>query len=151
VVQQNIGRRPIVWAITAGREFAGLGDYVIQQGLGFRLETSRPDSTSPALDFRRLAGTPLDIPITERLVWETYRYAGLLEGDVNSLESTSASIASTLSFPSVQLAYRYSARGEEQKLRRALDYGLRLSPNPALRAALMELQLRRPDSAGVGQ
>jgi hypothetical protein len=146
VVQQNLGRRPIVWGITAGREFAGLGEYVIQQGLGFRLQTTRPDSNSAALDFRRLAGTPLDIPTTERLVWETYRYAGLLEGDVNQLESTSASIASTLSFPVVQLAYTFSARAEEQKLRRALEYALRLSPNPGLRAALLELRVRGPDS-----
>jgi hypothetical protein len=144
VVQQNVGRRPIVWAITAGREFGGVGEYVIQQGLGFRLQTSRPDTTSPHFDLRRLAGTPLDIPTTERLVWETYRYAGLLDGDVSTLESTSASIASTLSFPFVQLAYAYSSRGEPEKLQRALGYALRLSPNPALRAALMELQVRPP-------
>ena len=25
VVQQNIGRRPVVWAITAGRSYGGLG------------------------------------------------------------------------------------------------------------------------------
>jgi hypothetical protein len=142
VVQQNVGRRPIVWGITAGREFAGLTDYVIQQGLGFTLQTSRPDTTSAALDTRRLAGVPLDVPTTERLVWETYRYAGLLEGDVGKLESTSASIASTLSFPFVQLAYSYSSRSNEQKLQRALEYALKLSPNPAVRAALLELQIR---------
>ena len=144
VVQQNVGRRPIVWGITAGREFAGLGEYVVQQGLGFRLETTRPDTTSPALDFRRLAGAPLDIPTTERLVWETYRYAGLLEGDVTRLESTSASIASTLSFPLVQLTYAYSARGEEEKLRRALDY--------CPEALTQSRVTRRPDgAAGQGE
>ena len=145
VVQQNVGRRPVVWAITAGREFAGLSSYVTQQALGFALQTSRPDTTSPALDMRRLAGTPLNIPTTERLVWETYRYAGLLEGDVSTLEATSSGIASTLSFPFVQLAYAYSARGQEEKLNRALEYALSLSPNPALRAALMELQVRRAE------
>ena len=142
VVQQNVGRRPIVWGITAGREFAGLADYVIQQGLGFTLQTSRPDTTSAALDTRRLAGVPLDLPTTERLVWETYRYAGLLDGDVGRLESTSSSIASTLSFPFVQLAYAYSSRDNEEKLQRALEYALKLSPNPAVRAALLELQVR---------
>jgi len=147
VVQQNLGRRPIVWAITAGREFAGLSEYVVQQGLGFSLQTSRPDTTSPSLDLRRLAGAPLDLPTSERLVWETYRYAGLLEGDVTKLESTSASLAATLSFPLVQLAYAYSARGEEKKMQRALEYALKLSPNPALRAALTELQIRGFDSA----
>jgi hypothetical protein len=142
LIQQNVGRRPIVWAITAGREFGGLGEYVVQQGLGFRLQTSRPDTASSALDARRLAGAPLDIPTTERLVWETYRYAGLLEGEVSLLESTSAGIASTLSFPFVQLAYAYSSRDATEKLQRTLEYALRLSPNPALRAALMELQVR---------
>ncbi len=149
VVQQNVGRRPIVWAITAGREFAGLGEYVIQQALGFSLQAGKPDTASRSLDLRRLAGAPLDVPVTERLVWGTYRYAGLLEGDVTRLESTTASIAATLSFPLVQLAYAYSDRGEVDKMQKALDYGLRLSPNPALRAALTELKIRGIDSGVV--
>ncbi|MFL5404123.1 MAG: protein O-mannosyl-transferase family, partial [Gemmatimonadales bacterium] len=142
VVQHNVGRRPIVWAITAGREFGGLSDYVIQQAMGYALQSTKPDTTLPALDLRRLAGAPLDIPTTERLVWDTYRYAGLLEGDVTKLESTSAGIAATLSLPYTQLAYAYSARGEHDKMERALDRAMRLSPNPSLRAALAELRIR---------
>jgi hypothetical protein len=146
VVQHNVGRRPIVWAITSGRGFGGLAEYVVQQGLGFALRTAKPDTTSPSLDLRRLAGAPLDIPTTERLLWETYRYAGLLEGDVTRLESTSASIASTMSLPYTQLAYAYSARGQYDKMERALDRAMRLSPNPAMRAALAELRVRGTDS-----
>jgi transmembrane protein TMEM260 (protein O-mannosyltransferase) len=145
VVQQNVGRRPIVWAITAGKEFGGLADYVVQQALGFTLRTTPPDTTSPAIDTRRIAGAPLDVPTTERLLWETYRYAGLLEGDVTKLESTSASIASTLSLPYTQLAYAYSERGENQKMMRALERAMQLTPNPALRAALAELRIRGVD------
>jgi hypothetical protein len=146
VVQQTVGRRPIVWAITAGREFAGLSRYVVQQALGFALQATSPDTTAPSLDLRRLAGAPLDVPLTEQLVWGGYRYAGLLEGDVTRLESTSASIAATLSFPFVQLGYAYSDRGITDKMQRALDYALKLSPNPALRAALTELRIRGIDS-----
>jgi hypothetical protein len=146
VVQHNVGRRPIVWAITSGKGFGGLAEYVVQQGLGFGLRTTKPDSTSPSLDLRRLAGAPLDIPTTERLLWETYRYAGLLEGDVTKLESTSGSIASTLSLPYTQLAYAYSAQGQYDKMERALDRAMRLSPNPALRAALAELRVRGKDN-----
>jgi hypothetical protein len=146
VIQKNIGRRPIVWAITAGREFGGLENYVVQQALGFALRPTPPDTTSPAIDTRRLAGAPLDIPTTERLLWETYRYAGLLEGDVTKLESTSASIASTLSLPYTQLTYAYSTRGQRDKMLRALERAIQLTPNPALRAALAELQLRGPES-----
>jgi hypothetical protein len=146
VVQQNVGRRPIMWAITSGRGFGGLADYVVQKGLGFSLQTSKPDTTSPSLDLRRLAGAPLDIPTTERLLWETYRYGGLLDGDVTKLESTSASIASTLSLPYTQLAYAYSAKGDYEKMQRALDRAVQLSPNPALRAALAELRVRGGES-----
>ena len=55
VIQQNLGRRPIVWAATAGRSFAGLGDYVVQRGLGFELLAARPDTISPQLDLHRFA------------------------------------------------------------------------------------------------
>ena len=148
VVQQNVRRRPIVWAITAGREFGGLSDYVVQQALGFALRSSPPDTTSPAIDTRRLAGAPLDLPTTERLVWETYRYGGLLEGDVTKLESTSASIASTLSLPFTQLAYAFSARGQQEKLVKAVERAIQLTPNPSLRTALGELRIRGSDSLG---
>ena len=147
IVRQNIGRRPIVWAITTGREFGGLSEYVVQQGLGYNLRSSAPDTTSPALDTRRLAGAPLDIPTTERLVWDTYRYAGLLDGDVTKLESTSASIAATLSLPFTQLTYAYSARGQQEKLSQALQRAMQLTPNPALRTALAELRVRGADSS----
>jgi hypothetical protein len=142
VVQHNVGRRPIVWAITTGREFGGLQEYVVQQALGFALRSSSPDTSSSALDNRRLAGAPLDIPTTERLVWDTYRYGKLLEGDVTKLESTSASIASTLSLPFTQLSYVYSERGQHDKLLRALDRAMQLTPNPALRTALAELRVQ---------
>jgi hypothetical protein len=89
-----------------------------------------------------LAGAPLDVPTTERLLWETYRYGGLLHGDVTKLESTSASIASTLSLPFTQLAYAYSGRGQQEKMQRALDRAVQLSPNPALRSALAELRVK---------
>src|SRR4029079_18232551 len=121
------------------------GNYVVQQALGFALRTRPPDTTSSAIDTRRLAGAPLDLPTTERLLWETYRYAGLLEGDVTRLESTSASIASTLSLPFTQLSYVYSARGEQDKLMRTLERAMQLTPNPALREALAELRLRGAD------
>ena len=148
IVRESVGRRPIVWAITTGREFGGLSEYVVQQGLGYSLRSSRPDTTSPALDTRRLAGAPLDIPTTERLVWDTYRYGDLLHGDVTKLETTSASIASTLSLPFTQLTYAYSARGQQEKMLRALDRAMQLTPNQSLRTALAELRVRDRDTVG---
>ena len=139
VVQQNIGRRPIVWAVTAGRSYAGLGAYVVQNGLGFVLGTSLPDTTRPDLDLRRLAGAALDLRTTEALVYQVYRYAGLMEAGAAGLDPTSASAAASLSLPFVQLVYAYQGRGEQEKARRALDAAVRLSPNPEMREALLEM------------
>ena len=61
--------------------------------------------------------------------------AGLLEGDVTKLESTSASIASSLSLPFTQLAYAYSARGRHENMQRAVERAMQLSPNPAAGSA----------------
>jgi hypothetical protein len=136
VIQQNLGRRPIVWAATAGRSFAGLKDYVVQRGLGFELGTALPDSTSPDLDLHRFAGVPIDVPTTDRLVFDTYRYAELLERGAEDLESTSASVAATLGLPPALLVYAHASRGERDPMQRAMNMATALSPNPDLRAAL---------------
>jgi hypothetical protein len=139
LVQQNIGRRPIVWAVTAGRGFAGLGDFVVQRGLGFHLGIAPPDTTGSALDLRRLAGAPLDLPVTEALVFHTYRYAGLLDAGARDLDPTSASAAASLSLPFVQLVYAHQGRGDAAAARRALAGALQLSPSPEMRDALLEM------------
>ncbi|MGH7527005.1 MAG: glycosyltransferase family 117 protein, partial [Gemmatimonadales bacterium] len=150
VIQRNVGRRPIVWAVTAGRSFTGLGEFVVQKGLGFQLQTSRPDTTDPDLDLRRLAGAPLDVPTTERLLWETYRYSSLLEDGAASLESTSASVSASLALPHVQLVYAYQQRGDRERMERALVRAEKLSPNPELRAALLGLLESTPAAPGAG-
>ena len=151
LVQQNIGRRPIVWAVTAGRGYAGLGDHVVQRGLGFHLEPSGIDTTGARYDLRRLAGAPLDLPATETLVYDVYRYAGLLEQGAAALEATSASAASSLSLPFVQLVYAYQARGDTARVRRAIDRAVRLSPNPEMRDALLELSEQPADRPTLGE
>jgi hypothetical protein len=150
VIQQNLGRRPIVWASSAGRSFAGVGDYVVQRGLGFELLPTRPDTTSPDLDLHRLSGAPLDLRTTERLVFDTYRYAGLPEHGAEGLESTSESVAASLGLPPALLVYAYAARHDDARTRRALDLAARLSPNPDLRVALQAVvESAALDTAGA--
>ena len=150
LIQQNIGRRPIVWAVTSGRGHAGLGEYVVQRGLGFHLGTSRPDTTDTRLDLRRLAGAPLDVPATEALVYDVYRYAGLLEEGASTLDPTSASAAASLSLPFVQLAYAHQGRGDAAAARRALEAAVKLSPNPEMREALLQmLETPLPDDTAA--
>ncbi len=136
IVQQNIGRRPLVWASTTGRSIGGLGEYAVQRGMGFEVLPAPPDTTSPDLDLRRLAGVPLDVPTTERLAWETYRYAGLIRRDGGPLEGAGAMAASSLATPLVQLVYAYADRGDRAGMEKAVDAASRLSPNPGIREAL---------------
>jgi hypothetical protein len=153
VIQQSLGRRPVVWAATAGRGFAGLGEYVVQKGLGFHLQAARPDTTDPRLDLKRLADVPLDLPATQSLVYDTYRYAGLLEEGASALDPTAASAAASLALPFVQLVYAYQGRGKREEMERALGYAAKLSPNPDLRQALLKLLYTPPgaDSPTLGE
>jgi hypothetical protein len=149
IVQHNAGRRPVVWSVTAGTGFAGLKDYVVQRGLGFELATSRPDTASPDLDLRRLAGAPLHLPDTEALVYGTYRYAGLLEDGAADLDPTAASAAASLALPAVQLVYAHEAAGDRERMERAIAYAAKLTPNAPLRDALLQL-LEHPPSDSPG-
>ncbi len=152
IIQQSLGSRPIVWAATAGRSFGGLADYVVQKGLGFQLGTSKPDTTDPRLDLKRLAGAPLDVPATETLAYEVYRYAGLLEKGAAGLDPTSASAAATLALPFVQLVYAHQDAGDQLKLERALVRAVKLAPDPQLREALSEmLQTLKDSQATLGE
>jgi hypothetical protein len=148
-IQQSVGRRPILWAATAGRSFAGLGEYVIQKGLGFHLGTARPDTTEPGLNLRRLAGAPLDVPATETLAFNVYRYADLLEQGAAGLDPTSASAAASLSLPFVQLVYAYQDDADTLKLERALSRGVKLAPDRELRAALSQMLHALPRDEGI--
>jgi hypothetical protein len=129
IIQQNLGRRPIVWSVTAGRELAGLSDYVVQQGLGFRIEPEQPDDADPRLYFGAGA-PPLDVPLTQRLLDETYRYAGLEDSRGGPLEPTAAGIARTLAFPIARLAEADAARGDSVAALERLSRAARLTRAP---------------------
>ncbi len=98
------------------------------------------DTTRSDVDLHRILGTALDIPVTDRLIWETYRYAGLLKAPVAAdLEPTAQGVASNLALPFAQLTYAYEGRGDQQQAIRNLERASLLSPNPALKRALLNL------------
>jgi hypothetical protein len=136
IIQQNLGRRPIVWGATTGRSFAGLGEYVVQRGLGSELLPARPDSATADPDLLRQTGVALDVPTTERLVFDTYRYADLPRRGGGDLETTSASVAATLGVPPALLVYAYAQARDLAGMRKALALSASVSGNPQLRTAL---------------
>ena len=146
LVQNNVGRRPIVWSVTSGTGVAGLRAYVVQRALGFHLQAAPPDTTDPGLDLRRLAGAPLDVASTETLAFETYRYGDLLARGAAELDPTSASAAASLALPLIQLVYAHQHTGDRERTERAMQAAVKISPNPQLRHALEELLAAPPDT-----
>ena len=144
VIQQNFGRRPIAWGLTAAGNTYGLDRFLVQRGLVIGLEADPVDTTRADYDLRRMLGAPLDLPTTERLMEETYRYAGLLERPHPDLESTASGITSTLGLPYTQLAFAMEERADTAKLIRFLDRSLRLTTNPTLAASLESLRASLP-------
>jgi len=144
VIQQNFGRRPLVWGLTAAGSTFGLDRFLVQRALGINLMPVPADSTDLRYDFRRMMGVPLDLPMTERLLMETYRYARLLEEPRRELESTANGIASTLGLPFTQMAYAMEQRGDTAKTIRFLEGAAKLSGNPAVTAALNALKQVAP-------
>jgi hypothetical protein len=140
VIQQNFGRRPLAWGLTAAGSTYGLDRFVLQRGLAIMLEPVPVDSANPAYDYRRLMGAPLDASVTERLMTETYRYAELLARPKRPLENTASGIASTLGLPFTQLAFAVEARGDTARMLAYLERAAKLSSNPAVMAALEQLR-----------
>ena len=139
VIQENLGRRPIIWAVTAGRFFGGLNDRVLQQGLGYAILPVPADTSAPGIG-SGAGSIPIDIPTTSRLVWETYRYADLLEGEPAELEPTAASMARALALPFTMLAFAHEELGDREAMVRNLERAVRLNTDPQLAAVLAELQ-----------
>ena len=156
VLQQNLGRRPIVWSVTAGRSFGGLTSRVVQHGLGYAILPEPPDTSAPQIVGAALGSLPIDVEVTGRLVWDTYRYAGLLDGEPEPLDPTSESMARTLGYPFTVLAFAYDALGDRPRMLQALERAARLNPDPQLSSVLDQLRLEQlipteslppPDSA----
>ncbi|MEO8294712.1 MAG: DUF2723 domain-containing protein [Gemmatimonadota bacterium] len=156
VLQENIGKRPVSWSMTTGRDFKGLDPFMLQQGMAYQLTPAMPDTTSPDIDARRVYGTLLDIKTTEELAWHTYRYAGLLdasEEEITGLETTARGMAFNLGVPFTQLALAYQARGNREKMIANLERAAKLVSDPNIKSALHELRMEPftggPDSARI--
>jgi len=146
VLQENFGRRPLVWALSAAGTHFGLNHLLVQRGIGIYLDTQPADSGSTRYDFLRMLQSPLDLPVTDSLATGVYRYADLLERGSDGLETTSLATASTLSLPFTQMAYAAQARGDLEAAIRYLKQAAKLSINPAIRGGVAELERER-DSA----
>ena len=92
-----------------------------------------------------MGGRVLDLPLTEQLLWQTYRYGPLLEPENDGrFESTAASIASTMSVPFTLLAFHHDQRGDTAAVLKNLERAQQIAPSEALEAALRGYGRRMP-------
>lgn len=139
MLQENLGRRPVAWSLTTGGEFYGLNPYILQQGMVMQLQTARVDTTRKGIDTHNILGVNLDVPTTDRLVWETYRYAGLGKTSSAELEPTARGVAGNLALPFAQLAYAYMSAGDRAATLKNLERASLLSPNPAIKQGMLNM------------
>jgi len=125
LLQENWERRPIYFSMTSGQSnWSRFGDYLTQHGLVFKLNAHEPPDTARLAP--GLFGVPLDVPRTDSLVWDVYRYAGIMEADSAELDPTSRSIAINLAYPFYGLAWAYELRGDSAQADANSRRGLKL-------------------------
>jgi len=122
LITENWARRPIYFSLTAGAgNYVDLEEYFTQQAILFRLNVAEPPDSSRLEP--GIMGVPVDIPRSDSLLWNVYRYAGLLEADTVDLDPTNRNIATNLSYAIFSLGQAYMLAGDEEKtllnLRRA--------------------------------
>jgi hypothetical protein len=141
LIQENLGKRPIHFALTAGNaNRMGLDQYTTQQGLNFKLH---PDSVALGgglADGRSLFGPAIDVERTRQLAFEVYRYSGLFEVDSLKLDPTDDNIAGNLAFVFMTLGEAYRQQGNQELMVRSYERAEHLSPNPELRQYLAQLR-----------
>jgi hypothetical protein len=145
LIQENADRRPIFYSVTAGSgNWLELHDYMVNEGLAIRVHVTQPADTSRLMPGSVL-GIPVDIPRTDSLVNQVYRYAGLLAEDTLALDPTNRNIATNLSLPFLALGQAYELRGDRARALEYLRRGYHLSPNADLARIIHMLDSMPPD------
>ncbi|MBE0593756.1 MAG: hypothetical protein IH616_15285, partial [Gemmatimonadales bacterium] len=135
LLQENAGKRPMYFSMTAGTSnWSRLTNYVTQEAMLFRVHAvDEPDTTRLAPGIFQV---PIDVPRTDSLVWNVYRYADLLTADTVQLDPTNRNIAINLSYPFYGLGLAYEMRGDTAAARKNVANGVKLYYLPEIARAL---------------
>ncbi len=131
LLQENWDQRPMYFGLTAGTEnWQQVQRHLTQEGLLFRVHAQEPpdqDKLGPGL-----FGVPMNVPRTDSLAWEVFRYADLFAADTLQLESTARNIAVNLSYPFYSLGNAYELLGDPERALANLLRGYHLQPIPEM-------------------
>jgi hypothetical protein len=134
LIRENWEQRPVYFAMTAGvGQWMNMERYLTQEALAFKLNIAgMPDSSRLAPGLFG-ADVRVDVPRTQMLVDDVYRYAGLFEADTLALDPTSENIALNLSYVFYGLGQAYDPLGDDERSIENLRRGYHLNPIPQVR------------------
>ena len=131
LIQDNWDKRPIYFSITSGSDSWGaFRTALTQEALVLKLHAAQPADTSRLS--QGLLGVPLDVPRTDTLANQIYRYAGLFEADSLDLDPTNRNIAANLALPFISLGQAAQLKGLDQASLESYRKGYHLSPTRQL-------------------
>ncbi len=147
LIQENMGKRPIYFALTAGNaNRMGLDGYIRQQALAFKL---MPDTVTTGPE--GLFGARVDVERTRALTWSVFRYARLFDVDSLELDPTDDNIAGNLAFNFMTLGEAYRQLGDATQMIANFRKAEHLSPNPELQRYLRSLEAATINPAILGR
>jgi len=149
LIQENLGKRPIFFALTAGTgNRMGLDHYITQQGIIFKLHPDTVVKGPGQVD--GLFNAVMDVERTRVLAWDVFRYARLFQADTLDLDPTDDNIAGNLAFVFMSLGDAYRQMGDVPQMIQNYQRASHLSPNPELQRFLASLQ-QLPTIPGLGE
>jgi hypothetical protein len=148
LIQENLGKRPIFWALTAGTgNRMGLDRYITQQGIAFKLHA---DTVAVGPDrVPGLFNSVMDVERTRVLAWDVFRYARLFEATTLDLDPTDDNIAGNLAFIFMSLGDAYRQQGDIARMVENYTKANHLSHDPRLQEFLQQLQAAGPALPGL--
>ena len=143
LLQENWDKRPMYFGLTAGADnWQRVQRYLTQEGLLFKLHTKELADTSKLGP--GLFGVPMNVPRTDSLAWQVFRYADLFDVDSLMLEPTSRNITTNLSYPFYSLGNAYELLGDPDRALENLRRGYHLQPIAEMLTLIRNIQDSTP-------
>ncbi len=147
LLQENWDKRPMYFGLTAGPDnWQRMQRYLTQEGLLFKVHTKEPPDDSKLGP--GLFGVPMNVPRTDSLAWQVFRYADLFGVDSLKLEPTARNITTNLSYPFYSLGNAYELLGDPGRALENLRRGYHLQPIPEMLTLMRNIEDSLPIARG---
>ncbi len=146
VLEENAGRRPVAWSVTAANALYGLGPRLVQQGMALVMPATPVDRAALAgtgAGTQGPGGVPLDLATTTALIEHTWHYGAMLGGDHHAVDPDVLWMAGTMATPITQAGIAWALRGDTTHAVALLRRAVQLSGDTAATAMLAAIASRR--------